>query len=283
MILAALLLMQAAYSPETEAVMNRARKEAQQRRVEAARAEQRAAAQPAQGLPLPPDIAAKLQACLDTAMADPAAGGQAAQEWAVAGGGFHAGQCKGFALARAEQWDMAASAFEAAAGQAEKAGAAMDAARLWAQAGNAALGGGKAEQARAAFDAALGHGLPDGMAKGEVYLDRARADVALGDLKAARADLDAALRLAPADPLGWLLSATLARRMEDWLLATAHIREAARLSPDDASVALEQGSIAALSGQEQDARAAFNRVLALAPESEQATAARAGLAQLPPR
>lgn len=275
MILPALLLMQAAYAPETEAVMNRSRKEAQQRRAQAAEK-----AQPRSALPLAPEVAARLQACLDAAIADPASGVQFARDWAADGGGFHAGQCEGFSHARAERWDAAMSAFDAAAVQADGKNAPLDAARLWAQAGNAALAGGKADKARGYFDAALTKPLPEGLAKGEIFLDRARANVVLGDRDGARADLDAALRQAPADPLVWLLSATLARRSGDLVRAAHDIAEAVKRAGDDASVALEQGNIAALSGGDAAARAAFNRVLALAPSGEQAAAARAALAQL---
>lgn len=292
MILISLLMMQAAYAPETEAVMNRSRQRAEERRAQDARAQAQAQARTgaqaqagaakreAEALPLPPETAAKLQACLDVATGDPAAGVRFARDWAVDGGGFSAEQCRGFAEARAERWDAAAGAFDAAATEAQKAGSARDAARLWAQAGNAALAGGKAQQARGYFDAALGHGLPDGIAKGEIYLDRARALVMADDMAGARADLDLALQQAGEDPLAWLLSATLARRQDDLDRARRDIGEAKKRAPDDASVALEEGNIAILSGDEAGAKAAWQRVLTLAPDSGQAEAARESLGRL---
>lgn len=285
MILISLLLMQAgAYTPETEAVMNRSRRQAEQRRADersAAAAETAARPQREQrGRALSPEMAAKFQQCLDRAVADPAAGVRFAQGWALEGGSFPAAQCRGFAEAQAEHWDAAAAAFEAAADEAQRAGSPVDSARLFAQAGNAALAGGQAERARGYFDAALGHGLPDGLAKGEIHLDRARTLVAMGDIAGARTDIDLALKQAPDDPLGWLLSATLARRGNDLTRARADIAEARKRSPDDASVALEEGNIAILSGDETGAKAAWQRVLTLAPESDQAKAARESLAQL---
>lgn len=274
-----LLLAAADIPPEAGYVLDRSRREAK-----AARAQRQAEqARPEAGtLPLDPAVAAKLQACLDAANGEVTAGLKFAAEWQAEKGGHHALQCKGYAHARAEQWDEAVTAFVAAAGQASAAGAENDAARLWAQAGNAALAGGKAEVALGHFDAALGHGLADGLAKGEVYLDRGRAHVALGKMGEARADLDQALKLAAPDPLAWLLSATLARRMDELARAAKDIGEAVRLAPDDLSVALEQGNIAALSGDDKTARTAWERVVAKAPDSPQAGAARAGLAQLPP-
>ncbi|MBB6124489.1 hypothetical protein [Sphingobium subterraneum] len=284
MIIAALLLLQG-YSPETEAVMNRSRQQAQERRAATSSARgTKAGGEGATGslvaLPLPPEVAARLQACLDTAIADPTEGAKVASEWALAGGSYHAAQCRGFAFSRAEQWDQAITAFDAGAAEAEKAESSLDAARLWVQAGNAALAGGKPDSARGYFDAALGHGLPDGLPKGEVYLDRARANVALDDLMAARTDMDVALNQAPQDPLAWLLSATLARRMNDLVRAKADIARAGQLSPDDASVALETGNVAMLTGDEAAARAAWTKVQTIAPDSEQGKAARAALAQL---
>jgi len=285
MILVSLLLMQAgAYTPETEAVMNRSRRQAEQRRADersaaAASASVRQAPQP-QGKALSPEMAEKFQQCLDRATEDPAAGVRFAQGWALEGGSFPAGQCRGFAEARAEHWDAAAGAFEAAANEAQRAGSAVDSARLFAQAGNAALAGGQVEKARGYFDAALGHGLPDGLAKGEIHLDRARTLVAMGDAAGARADIDLALKQAPGDPLGWLLSATLARRANDLTRARADIAEARKRSPDDASVALEEGNIAVLSGDDAGAKAAWQRAVTLAPESDQAKSARDSLARL---
>lgn len=290
MILLTLALLQAGYAPEVEAVMNRSRARAEQRREEARAARaatpsvapaDRARAQAATtSLPLAPAVAAKLQACLDAAIGDPMAGVRFAQGWTVQQGGFSAEQCRGFALARAERWAEAAQAFDAGALEAQKAGSPGDAARLWGQAGNAALAGGKADKARDYFDAALGIGLPDTLARGEIFLDRARAMVALGHPDLARQNLDEALKTAGDDPLAWLLSATLARRQSDLARAAKDIAEARKRSPDDASVALEEGNIAILSDDAAAARAAWKRAMTLAPDGPQAAAARDSLARL---
>src|SRR3546814_14670493 len=72
--------------------------------------------------------------------------------------------------------------------------------------------------------------------------DLARALVAMDKLAEARPDIDKALSEVPKDPLAWLLSATLARRMDNLPVAPEHIAQAVALSPDDASVALEERS-----------------------------------------
>lgn len=279
-----LMLLAQAYDPEIEAVMNRSRREKQEAAAASAAAAP-AANRPARDdgqIPVPAKFAAPFQACLDQAMEDPTAGVAFAEKWRIEGGSFYARHCMGFAFARAERWSPAIIAFQQAAEEAERSGEMVQSARLWAQAGNAALASGDAAKARGDFDAALARGLPDGLEKGEVHLDRARALVALGETDAARDSIDIALAQAPRDPLGWLLSATLARRSGEMSLAKAHIARAVQLSPDDASVALEEGNIAILTNHEDIARSAWQRAARLAPEAAAGKAAADNLSRLPP-
>ncbi|MBU0557474.1 MAG: hypothetical protein KKD64_04705 [Alphaproteobacteria bacterium] len=211
---------------------------------------------------VPPAIAARLATCLERANANPADGIKEAEAWAQTDGGAYAAQCRGYALGQDGRWSEAAKAFED--GAAFRDLDAVTQARLWSQAGNAALIAGEPARALRALDAALSRPLPRTLATGEIHLDRARARVATDDLKGARADLDQAVVLAAADPLAWLLSATLARRMDDLPLARLHIEEAATRARNDAAVALEQGVILALSGNDAGARAAFSRAQELA-------------------
>ena len=279
LLLPLLLLTPQAYDPEIEAVMNRRRKEAGAPTAAAAPTTQARAADGR--IPVPEKFARPFQACLDQAIESPEQGVALAQKWRMEGGGFYARHCMGFAYARAERWAPAMVAFEQAADEAERSGEMAQSARLWAQAGNAALASGDAAKARSSFDAALARGLPDGLEKGETHLDRARALVALGDAKAARESLDVALAQAPQDPLAWLLSATLARRSGEMKLAQAHIARAVQLSPDDASVALEEGNIAVLTDHADVARAAWQRAVKIAPDSAAGKAAADNLTRLP--
>lgn len=279
------LLLQA-YDPEIEAVMNRSRARKQEERAAAASAESGTEASSAGvpredgKIPVPEKFAVPFQQCLDAAIQSPDAGIAFAQKWRIEGGSYYARHCMGFAYARAERWTPAIVAFEQAAEEAERGGEVAQGARLWAQAGNAALASGDAAKARSDFDAALARGLPDGFEKGEVHLDRARALVALGDIDGARDALDAAVAHAPQDPLAWLLSATLARRSGEMSLAQAHIARAVQLSPDDASVALEEGNIAVLTAHEDIARSAWQRAIRLAPDSPAGRAAADNLSRL---
>ncbi|SEI56577.1 Tetratricopeptide repeat-containing protein [Sphingobium sp. AP50] len=278
--------------PEIGAVMRNSRRRKQEERAAAAdnaAATETAKAKAAAGsperddgrIPVPAKFAGPFQACLDAAIQSPDEGVSFAQKWRIDGGSFYARHCMGFAYARAERWTPAVVAFEQAAEEAERGNEMAQSARLWAQAGNAALAGGDVAKARTDFDAALARGLPDGLEKGEVHLDRARALVALGEVDAARDSLDVALVQAPKDPLGWLLSATLARRSGDLKLAQAHIARAVQLSPDDASVALEEGNVAVLSDHADIARSAWQRAVRLSPDSPSGKAASDNLSRLP--
>ncbi|MES2097240.1 MAG: tetratricopeptide repeat protein [Pseudomonadota bacterium] len=217
-------------------------------------------------------------ACLNLATSDPASAQSEAERFRIAGGGPRARQCLALAYAQEERWTEAATTFDAAARDADAAKDPL-AARYWAQAGNAWLAAGDAVKAHAALTTALAAGTLSGQDKGEVLLDRARSLVAAGQPVAARADLDAALDDTPQDPLAWLLSATLARRMKDLPRAKGDIDRALALSADDASVQLEAGNIAAASGDAAGAKAAWTKAVKLAPASPMGQSASAALAQ----
>lgn len=216
--------------------------------------------------------------CVDLATQDSPAAEAEAGRWQMAGGGFFAHQCLGIAYANEQRWAGAAAEFEAAARGAEVAKD-VRSSQYWAQAGNAWLASGDAVKARAALDAAISSSTLAGLQRGEAYLDRARAFVASGELDGARSDLDLALKFADSDPLAWLLSATLARRMDELPRAKKDIAEALARASDDSAVQLEAGNIAALAGDELGAKAAWNQAVALKPDSDSAKAARAALKQ----
>lgn len=222
---------------------------------------------------------AVLNACLKQANDDPAAGAGQALDWISRGGDWRARQCLGYAYAQRGDFAAATSVFARAASEADVARD-VGAASIWALAGNAALADGDSVTATRHFDAALARATLTELALGEVHLDRARARVATGDLAGANADLESARVLAAADPLTWLLSATLARRQDDLVAASTYIAETARLAPIDPAVMLEAGNIAILSGQEAAARANWQSVVAAAPQSAEADSARDNLSRL---
>jgi tetratricopeptide (TPR) repeat protein len=228
--------------------------------------------------PAAPQEPPRFTECMDLATGDPAAGQTEAVKWRMEGGGMLAQQCLGVSYANQGRWASSAAAFEEAARAAELARDARGP-NYWVQAANAWLSAGEPAKARGAIDAALATGMLTGLALGEAHLDRARILVALGDAEGARGDLDRALLHAANDPLAWLLSATLSRRTNDLARGAKEIAEALRRSPDDASVQLEAGNIAAASGDEANARTHWGRAIELAPGSPVAEAARKALEQ----
>lgn len=216
--------------------------------------------------------------CAALVESDAEAAIRSAETWRLSGGELNARLCLGLAYAQLKRWPAAQLAFELAAKEAERNRDGRSAG-FWVQSGNAALAGGLFLQARNALDSALSSGLLKGADEGEAHLDRARASAALGDFPLARTDIDAALKLIPADPLAWLLSATLARREGNLARAAADIEEAAKRSPDDAAVALEAGNIAILNGAPEAAKRAWQAAVKNAPESPAGKAAADALKQ----
>ena len=214
--------------------------------------------------------------CVSVVRSDAERGLALANDWRMRGGGVLARQCLGLAYTALERWAPAAVAFEQAAREAETA---QDPRRadFWVQSGNSWLAGGEPAKAVAAFDAALATTALTPELRGETHIDRARAGVALGNLAAARADLDRALELVPADPFGWLLSAALALREQDIPRARKDIAKAIELAPDDPDILLQAGTVAGTAGDMDTARAYYERVVALAPESAAGEAARTAL------
>lgn len=194
-----------------------------------------------------------------------------------------ANHCLGLAATELQLWDDARTAFLAARDEtpAEEVRAR---ARFGAMAGNAALGGGDATTAltllsTAQSDAETAASTP---LQTIAALDTARALVALGRSEEALAPLDRATSLAPQDSEGWLLKATLLRRLERLNDAQAAIELAAAIDPQDGAIGLEAGVIAVLAGREDAARASWQSVIDTAPDTPAATRATDYLAQLGP-
>ena len=215
--------------------------------------------------------------CTTLVKSDAARAVEAASEWHGKGGGLAARQCLGLAYAQLERWPEAAAAFEQAALEAD---AAKDRRRadFLVQSANAWLAADDAAKARKAIDAALASTLLSPELRGEAYFDRARADVALGDMASARSDIDQGLKLVPSDPFGWYLSAALAQREGRLQRARADIAKAVEGAPDDADVLLLAGNLAGMAGENDAAKAFHARAAQASPDSVAGRAASAALA-----
>ncbi|WP_337829235.1 tetratricopeptide repeat protein [Pseudonocardia sp. TMWB2A] len=217
--------------------------------------------------------------CMRLASGDAQSGIVRANEWAQKGGGWRAKQCLGFSQFKAGNSAAALTAYEQAAQQATTAKAG-DSGKLWVQAGNAALLAGQPPRAIDYLGNAITSGQLRGEALGEAHIDRARAYAAAGDMAKAKADLEQAHNLVPQDPLGWLLSATLARREGDLPRARNDIATAAKIAGGDPAIALEAGNIAISAGDKAGARKNWQAAIDLAQAGPEAATAQAHLAQL---
>lgn len=224
-----------------------------------------------------PEERRRYDACIAQTKTDPAKAIETANAWRAAGGALPARHCLAMAYLAQERFAPAAVALEQAARAAE---AARDpsAADLWGQAGNAALLAGDTVKAYAYLSSGLAGAGGSPARRGELLIDRARANVELGRPGDARSDLDQAIKLAPQEPLARLLSASLARRQGELARAATDIAEAVKLAPTDPDVLLEQGNIAGAQGDADAARAAWEAAVKASPNSPAGQAAKKALA-----
>ena len=193
-----------------------------------------------------PEDGARYRECLASVRTAPAHAADLAAAWRLNGGGLPARHCLALAFTAEGQPAAARAELESAARAGEVSHDPMTPA-LWGQAGNAALLANDPARARAHLTAALIAGAA--AAPGERagwHIDRSRAEVALGDNVAARADLDTALALTPGDPLVLTLSAALALRDGNLSRARRDIAEARRIAPGDLEVAAQAARITAV-------------------------------------
>lgn len=228
----------------------------------------------------------RLGACLAKAQIDPAAGLAAARDWLAQAKSpderVRARQCVGMVLSQQGDFAGAENEFASAIAGLDATQAASQQGLL-AMAGNAALAGGNAAKAVDWLDRARALGPQgDNLALAAIEVDRGRALVALGRMEDAVKALGEAHRLAPNEPTGWLLSATLYRRMGELELAQRDIEMAASLDPRDPAIGLEAGVIAVLSGRDEAARKSWQSVIATAPQGDEAKTAKGYLEQLGP-
>lgn len=178
----------------------------------------------------------------------------------------------------------AAEAFERAAETKRLAGTVAgdpEIARLLAAAGNMWIAANEPAKAGKAIDQALtGPGLTAEQ-RGEALLDRARAAEAQGDLKTARAKINAAMGTISKDPFAWYFSAALAIREGDGKAAELFINRALAIAPADATLLFQAGHVAQFNGDIAGARAYWQRTLERDPNGPAGRDAREALAMLP--
>lgn len=226
-----------------------------------------------------PTDAQRYQGCINAIPTHAAEAEEFALQWRGRGGGLPAHHCQG--LAQLQQGRFAESAATlAAAARAAETEKSPFAADFWGQAGNAAVLAGDNRMALGYFTTAITQAGTDAPERAAAFLvDRARVQTEIGEMAAARADLDHALALDPEDADAWMLSAALARRQDDIGRAVREIARASELAGDDPDVMLEQGNIAAANGDVATARQVWEQVRRVAPQTPAAELAQKALTQ----
>lgn len=209
-------------------------------------------------------------ACLSLARSDPARAIETAQAWRVENGGTGALHCLALAQFARRDYPAAFAAFDGAVRASQTAGDGQ-AVVLLAQAADAALAADQPDKALGYLDRALASGgeltALTPQAEAALRITRAEALVDLKRDKDAATDLKRATEIDPRVADGWLLRATLARRMGDLEGAEAAILKSAEQTPDSAEVQYEAGLIAALKGNMDLAKAAWAAAANADPES----------------
>lgn len=194
-----------------------------------------------------------------------------------------ANHCLGLAATELNLWQDAITAFTAARDE-TPADELSARSRFALMAGNAALASGDATGANGLLGEAraLAQQASAGTLEAIAATDLARAQVALNLPESALQSLETATRLDPANPESWLLKATLLRRLDRLDDAQLAIEQAGINAPRDPLVGLEAGVIAILAGRDAAARASWQSVIDLGPQSPAARTAQDYLAQLGP-
>lgn len=184
-----------------------------------------------------------------------------------------AGHCAAVALVRLERFAAGASRFEELAGKADR----LDLrAALLDQAADAWLLAGNAERALKVLTAAVEIAPEDA----DLRIDKARAEAELGRYGEAAGELDNAIALDPGLADAYVFRASARRRLNQMEGAAADLEKALTLDPHHPEALLERGVLRQLDGDRSGARADWDLVVAVAPDSAAAQAARVNLSAL---
>lgn len=227
-------------------------------------------------LPPPPQSDAQhYDRCLQTARSDPQKAYDDASSWRDLGGGFPAQHCAAVALVGLKKYAEAATQLGALANAMMQAGPEMRADTLE-QAGQAWLLAGKPNEAKSAFDAALGFKPKDA----ELLIDRAEAYAMSGKYFDSIDDLNAVLDQTPNRVDALVYRASAYRQLGSLDLAADDIEHALRLDPNSVPGLLERGNLRRLKHDDAGAKADWQQVLKLGPGTPAAASAQDNLAQL---
>ncbi len=213
--------------------------------------------------------------CITLARARPDQGFAQAMQWRNRGGGAPAEHCEGVALFHLGQYDEAAKRFHDVAEATSQDTPALRA-DAYEQAGQAWLMANEPQQARAEFDAALKL-APKNV---ELLLGHAQANGIAHDFWDAIDDLNAVLEIDPKRADALVLRASAYRRVEGYDLALDDANRAIELAPDFADAYLERGDVLAVKGDPVGARQNWLTAIRLAPNTPVADQAKGNIAKL---
>jgi tetratricopeptide (TPR) repeat protein len=220
-----------------------------------------------------PDHLRRYTACMAQARKEPLKALPLAEKWNAEGGGLGARHCVAVAMFEAGKPLQAATQFEAIArdmGQ-ERPGLRAE---LLAQAGQAWLEAGQAENAAAAQSRALELKSQDA----DLWIDRGLSYAAMRSWPRAISDFDHALTLRPNNVEVLVLRAAAWRNAGDPAKALADAERALKIAPDHSEALLERGFAFLARGDKAGADITFARVLKLVPPgSDAAKRAEGGL------
>ena len=225
--------------------------------------------------PAPLPDAQHYDRCLQMAHIDPQKAYEDAESWRDIGGGFPAQHCAAVALVSLKKYTEAATRLQALANAMMGAGPQMRGDALE-QAGQAWLLAGKPNEAKVAFDAALGFRPKDP----ELLIDRAQANAEGGKYFETIDDLNGVLEQTPNRVDALVYRASAYRKLGSLDLASDDVERALRLDPNSVTGLLERGNLRSLKNDDAGARADWQQVLRLGPGTPAAASAQKNLAQL---
>jgi tetratricopeptide (TPR) repeat protein len=201
-----------------------------------------------------------------------------AEFWHDQGGGFPAEHCAGVALIGLGRYGEAAQRLQKLAGAMMQEPADLRAAALE-QAGEAWIMADQPDNARTVFDAALAYNPHNS----DLLVDRAQAYALGGHYWEAIDDLNRALDIEPNNVTALVYRASAYRNAggADGLeLGLADVNKALQVNPGDSSGLLERGNILRLRGDAKGARADWEAVIRVAPDSPAGRDARDNLSHI---
>src|SRR5579863_6226243 len=213
----------------------------------------------------PPPTGQQYEDCLALTRRDPQRAYDQAIAWRELGGSFPADHCAAVALVALKRYPEAAKKLQDLAGAMMRADPLLRAGAL-AQAGNAWLLAGNAKDAKSDFDAALSFKPNDP----EILIDRAEASAEESKFFDAVDDLNRALDISPNRADALIYRASAYRQLDSLDLALDDAEHALAIEPNAVAGLLERGNIRRLKGDLAGAKADWQRLVQLAPDSAEA-------------